>query len=122
MILWKITKGLAFLAKNKGDLENFEIPVWQNIGTRWYEKLNRLARKYGVTRADLLDEALGLFEKYRKTMAITKAGGKAATEEDIRKVFGGYAKSWWESLTPEQRAAEAKKRSKAAKVRWAKKK
>ena len=108
------------MVKRKGDLEDFELPVWHNLGTRWYAKVNKLARKYEITRADLLEEAISLFERYQKTMALKRVGGKEATEEDIRKVFGGFAKSWWDSLTPEQRKLEAKKRSAAAKARWAK--
>ena len=108
------------MVKRKGDLENFELPVWQNLGARWYAKVNKLARKYEITRADLLEEAVSLFERYQKTLALKKVGGKEATEQDIRKVFGGFAKNWWDSLTPEQRKGEAKKRSMAAKARWAK--
>jgi len=108
------------LVKRKGDLEDFELPVWHHLGARWYAKVNKLARKYEITRADLLEEAVYLFERYQKTLALKKVGVKEATEEDIRKVFGGFAKSWWDSLTPEQRKIEAKKRSTAAKARWAK--
>src|SRR4051794_10741062 len=35
-------KGIYRLPKPKDDLENFEIPVWQYLGVRWYEKVNRL--------------------------------------------------------------------------------
>ena len=108
------------MVKRKRDLEDFELPVWQNLGARWYAKVNKLARTYEITRADLLKEAVSLFERYQKTLTLKKVGVKEATEEDIRKVFGGFAKSWWESLTPEQRKIEAKKRSTAAKARWAK--
>jgi hypothetical protein len=65
------------------------------------------------------EEAVTLFEKYRKTVALKKAGGKSVSEEDIRSVFSGFAKGWWAGLTPEQREAEKKKRSDAAKERWA---
>ena len=106
------------MTKRAGDLENFELPVWHDVGARWYEKVNRLARKYKMRRADLLDEAVNLFERYQKTVALKKVGGKPATEEDIRKVFGGFAKAWWDALTPQQRAEEARKRRRAAQIRW----
>jgi|SRR6476646_1054211 len=112
-------KGFYPVVKRRGDLEDFELPIWQHLGERWFAKVNRLARAYSITRADLLTEALTLFEKHRKTVAFKKAGGNPATEEDLRKTFGGFAKGWWDSLSPQQRAVEAKKRSKAAKIRWA---
>lgn len=112
-------KGFYPVVKRKGDLEDFELPIWQHLGERWFARVNRLARKYEITRADLLVQALTLFEKYQKTAAFKKAGGDPATEEDLRKTFGGFAKGWWDSLSAEQRKVEAKKRSKAAKARWA---
>lgn len=112
-------EGIYPVVKRKGDIEDFELPIWQHLGERWFARVNRLARKYSLTRAALLTEALTLFEKYQKTARFKKAGGDPATEEDVRKTFGGFAKSWWDSLSPERRAVEAKKRSKAAKTRWA---
>ena len=93
------------------------MPVWTNLGNRFYTKLNRLARKHELSRAELLEEALSAFEKSKKTMPLKKA---ATTEDAVRKTFGSYAKTWWASLSPEDREIESKKRSEAAKIRWKK--
>jgi hypothetical protein len=98
------------------DLDNFEIPVWTELSARWYQRLNRLARKHKMSRKDVLEEALKAFDKSKKT---EKLGGG---EEAIKKAFGTFAKEWWNSLTPEQRVVESAKRSEIARKRWAKQK
>ena len=113
-------KAIYIVTKRKGDLEDFEIPVWQGIGPRWYTKLNSVARKYGITRATILEDALKLYEKTLKQKEWPRARAGKISEEDVQKAFGSFAKKWWDNLTPEQREVEAKKRSNAAKARWAK--
>jgi hypothetical protein len=106
------------LTRRKGDLEDFELPVWQNLGARWFAKVNSLARKYEMTRASILEEALRLYEQTLKQKDWPAAKTGKISAEDVRKAFGGFAKSWWDNLTPAERKVEAAKRSKAAKARW----
>jgi hypothetical protein len=104
----------------KDDLEDFEIPP--ELGKRFYSKLNRLARKYGITRADLLEQALTLYEQFKTQKIRQEKTGVKADDEAIKKMFGAFPKSWWERLTPEEREVESKKRKEAAEARWGKKK
>src|SRR5580765_649638 len=75
-------KGIYPVVKRKGDLEDFEVPVWQDIGALWYAKLNRPAREYGITRAEVLKQALAALEKARKLAVfrklLLKSGQKGA--------------------------------------------
>jgi hypothetical protein len=67
------------LTRRKGDLEDFELPVWQNLGARWFAKVNSLARKYEMTRASILEEALRLYEqtlKQKDWPAVSGGGGR----------------------------------------------
>lgn len=114
------------MAKTVAD--NFEVPVWNDLGKAFYLKLNRLSRKYSMMRADLLTDALQVYDKARKSEDVKKtlkAAGVSTTNptaEDLSKVFATHARNWWATLTPEQYEEEKLKRRLGAKKRWAKRK
>jgi hypothetical protein len=90
-------KAIYIVTKRKGDLEDFEIPVWQGVGPRWYTKLNSVARKYGITRATILEDALKLYEKTLETEGVATGKGGKISEGGCSKGVRQFAKKWWDS-------------------------
>jgi hypothetical protein len=107
--------------KKEKDLENFEVPVWTDLSPAWYQKLNKLAREQRKRRADILREALTYYAKAEaeKNSPFRDAHVKRVDEAVHRLTSGQFAKSYWDSLTPEERERVKRERSERAQKLWA---
>ena len=99
--------------------DDFLQPVWFGLSARFYTSLNRIAKKYSVTRAEVLTRGIELFAREMKrsdTKDLIPAGAQPGV---LNEVMGRVAARRWERLTPEQRSAYGQK---MAAARWGKKK
>ena len=108
------------MVKKKGAPEDFGIPVWTDLPARWYQQLNRLAKKHGLTRKTILLESLKMYSRtlQERKSPFRKVDASPGDEKKARQVFGKFAKTWWDSLTEEERKQQGEKRRQAALKRW----
>jgi hypothetical protein len=99
--------------------DDFLQPVWFGLPARFYTRLNRVAKTYSVTRAEVLTRGIELFAQEMKrndTQDLIPAGAQPGM---LNEVMGKVAARRWQGLTTEERSAYARK---MALARWGKKK
>jgi hypothetical protein len=86
----------------------------------FYVKLAAAAKEFGLSRVQFVMDALKYYtaEIRRKNRSpATKALGSAAEAKKFAEMSSKVSKSWWSTLTPEEKRARGQK---AVQARWAK--
>lgn len=110
-------KNNAPKTETRTPIDDRSLPVWFSATERFYKKLNRLADEYCLSRIEVLEQALDAFvERHHREreLPIQKKVGKKDAEV-LRTAMSTMVRSYWATLTPEERSERARK---AAKTRY----
>ena len=102
----------------KGQLvDNPTIPVWLHATESFYKKLNRIAKRSGLTRYDALSR--GLYDLLRETeirnSPLNRNIKSPSQSEVFRRTMGQVSRNYWATISPEEKRRRAQN---SARARW----
>src|SRR6202007_388958 len=96
---------------------NLTIPVWLHATGSFYKKLNRVAKQCGLTRYDALSRGLDalLRETEIRNSPLNRNIKSPSQSEVFRRTMGQVSRSYWATVSPEEKRLRAQK---SANARW----
>jgi hypothetical protein len=103
--------------------EDMSVPVWMDphLSPAFYKRLASIAGTCKAPRYKVIQEGIELFlQRHQEQQGlISKVAGDKATAKQVRQLLGKISKTYWDTLSEEQRRERGQK---AAAARWGKKK
>jgi hypothetical protein len=105
----------ASQAGSGGDI--LAIPVWLHATDSFYKKLNRIAKRCGMSRYEALRRGLDalLREHQIQTSPLNKAIRSPGQSEVFRRTMGQVSRKYWATVSAEEKRQRAQK---SARARW----
>lgn len=92
-------------------------PVWLEATDSFYKKLNRIAKECNVSRYEALSQGLDslLRETQIRNSPLNRSIKSAGQSEVFRRTMGQVSRSYWATISPEEKRERAQK---CAQARW----
>ena len=93
------------------------IPVWLHATDSFYKKLNRIAKRCGMSRYEALRRGLDalLREHQIQTSPLNKAIRSPGQSEVFRRTMGQVSRKYWATVSAEEKRQRAQN---SARARW----
>ena len=103
--------------KNAQPVDNLTIPVWLHATKSFYKKLNRIAKRCGLTRYDALSRGLDalLRETEIRNSPLNRNIKSPSQSEVFRRTMGQVSRNYWATVSPEEKRRHAQN---GARARW----
>jgi hypothetical protein len=104
-------------AKKTEIVDNTTIPVWLHATESFYKKLNRIAKRCGLSRYDALSRGLDalLRETEIRDSPLNRNIKSPSQSEVFRRTMGQVSRNYWATVSPEEKRRRAQN---SARARW----
>ena len=104
-------------AKKEQSVDNLIIPVWLHATESFYKKLNRIAKRCGLSRYDALSRGLDalLRETEIRNSPLNRNIKSPSQSEVFRRTMGQVSRNYWATVSPEEKRRRAQN---SARARW----
>jgi hypothetical protein len=105
------------VSQAEGAVDILAIPVWLHATDSFYKKLNRIAKRCGMSRYEALRRELDalLREHQIQTSPLNKAIRSPGQSEVFRRTMGQVSRKYWATVSVEEKRQRAQK---SARARW----